>query len=74
MSVMQEFLDFIADIMQVDSSELSAETRYEEFRKWDSLMHLRLVMEVEEKYNVEIPIEDIPNIKTLNNLYQFVKI
>lgn len=70
---MQEFLSFVADIMQVDSSELSAETRYKEFNKWDSLMHMRLVMEVEEKYGVEIPIDEIPNIKTLNNLYQFVK-
>ncbi len=71
---MQEFLNFVADIMQVDSFELSAETRYKEFNKWDSIMHMRLVMEVEEKYDVEIPIDEIPNIKTLNDLYQFVKI
>ena len=74
MFIMQDFLSFVAGIMQVDVSELSEMTRYKEFKKWDSLMHMRLVMEVEEMYNVEIPIDEIPNIKTLNDLYQFVKI
>ena len=74
MFIMQDFLSFVAGIMQVDVSELSEMTRYKEFKKWDSLMHMRLVMEVEEKYDVEIPIDEIPNIKTLNDLYQFVKI
>ena len=74
MFIMQDFLSFVAGIMQVDVTELSEMTRYKEFKKWDSLMHMRLVMEVEEKYDVEIPIDEIPNIKTLNDLYQFVKI
>ena len=70
---MQEFLKFVASVMQVDESELSGETRYKEFKKWDSLMHMRLVMEIEEEYDVEIPIEEVPNIKTLQDFYQYTK-
>lgn len=70
---MQEFLEFVAGVMQVDPSELSGETRFKEFKKWDSLMHMRLVMEIEEEYDVEIPIEEVPNIKTLNDFYQYTK-
>lgn len=68
---MQDFLNFVADIMQVSPSEISGETRFKEFKKWDSLMHMRLVMEIEEEYDVEIPIEEVPNIKTLNDFYQY---
>lgn len=68
---MQEFLTFVAGIMQVDPSELSGETRFKEFKKWDSLMHMRLVMEIEEEYEVEIPIEEVPSIKTLNDFYAY---
>ena len=70
---MQEFLEFVAGVMQVDPSELSGETRFKEFKKWDSLMHMRLVMEIEEEYDVEIPIEEVPNIKTLKDFYQYTQ-
>ena len=69
---MKEFLSFIAGIFEVDASELSAETAYGEYEKWDSMMQLRLIMEVEEAYEVEIPIDEVPNIRTLGDLYQYI--
>lgn len=68
---MQAFLNFVAGVMQVSSSQLSENTRYKEFKKWDSLMHMRLVMEIEEEYEVEIPIDEVPKIKTLKDFYQY---
>ncbi len=70
---MQEFLDFIAGVMAVEPSELSENTAYGEYEKWDSLMHMRLVMEVEEEYDIEIPIDEVPEIKTLKALYEYTK-
>ena len=70
---MKEFLDFIAEIMEVDPSELSEDTAYGQFDKWDSLMHLRLVMEIEEKYGIEISINEIPSIKTLKDFYKYIE-
>ena len=70
---MQEFFDFIATVMQVDASLLSENTAYGEFEKWDSLMHLRLVMSVEEKYDTEIPIDEVAHIKTLGDLYKYTR-
>lgn len=70
---MQEFLDFIATVMHVDASQLSENTVYGEFEKWDSLMHLQLVMAVEEEYDTEIPIDEVSNIKTLGDLYKYTR-
>lgn len=70
---MQEFLNFIAGIMEVDPSELNGGTAYGQFEKWDSLMHIRMVMEVEDKYDIEIPIDEVPEIKTLEALYEYTK-
>ena len=58
--------------MKVDVSEISMETRYKD-GKWDSLMMLTLVMEMEAEYGVSIPIESLGNVKTLADLYEFVK-
>ena len=63
---MEEFLSFIADILEVDKSTLTLET-------WDSLMQLRLLGEIEAKYGVMIPMEQISTIKKLNDFYQYIK-
>ena len=70
---MEQFLKFISGIMEVDPAELSADTAYGE-GKWDSLMHMRLVMEVEEEYDTEIPIDEIPSIRTLGDLYRYTQV
>lgn len=70
---MQDFINFIAGVMEVDPSELSEDTAYGTIGKWDSLMHMRLVMEVEEEYDTEIPIDEIANIKTLRDLYRYAQ-
>lgn len=70
---MQDFIEFIASVMEVDPSELTADTAYGTIEKWDSLMHMRMVMEIEEEYDVEIPIEEIPNIKSLRDFYKYIE-
>ena len=70
---MQEFINFIAGVMDVDPATLTGDTAYGTIEKWDSLMHMRLVMEIEEAYDVEIPIDEIPNIKTLKDFYRYVE-
>lgn len=69
---MDQFLEFVADIMEVDISELSMDTPYKE-GKWDSLMMLTLVMELEAEYGASIPMEALGNVKTMADLYKFVK-
>lgn len=70
---MDDFLAFVAEILDVAPGTISLETAYETIPEWDSVMHLRLVMEISEKYGVEIPLEDVPEIKTLGAFYGYVR-
>ena len=70
---MQEFLNFIATVMNVDASQLTENTAYGEIEKWDSLMHLKLVMAIEENYDIEIPIDEVAHIKTLRDFYKYTQ-
>ena len=65
----QKFLDFVAEIMEVD--EVSMGMSYNE-GKWSSLMMLTLVMELEAEYGGSIPMENLGNVKTLADLYKLV--
>ena len=60
-----EFLDFVAEVMEED--EVSMDLSYKE-GKWDSLMMLTLVMELEAEYGVSIPMESLGNVKTLSDM------
>lgn len=66
----QKFLDFVAEIMEEDS--VTMDMPYKE-GKWGSLMMLTLVMELEAEYGVSIPMENLGNVKTLADMYAFVK-
>lgn len=70
---MQEFINFIAEILEVEPSTLTLESTQEEIETWDSLMQLRLVGEVESKYGIVIPMDEISNIKTIGGFYQFIQ-
>ena len=71
---MEEFLSFIADILEVDKNTLTLETSQDDVETWDSLMQLRLLGEIEAKYGVMIPMEQISTIKKLNDFYQYIKV
>ncbi len=66
----QKFLEFVAEIMEVE--QVTMDTAYRE-GKWDSLMMLTLVMELEAEYGVSIPMESLGHVKTLADMYAFVK-
>ena len=70
---MEEFLNFVAEVMEVEPADISMETKYKEYEKWDSLMMLTLIMEIEAEYGVSIPMEKLGDVKKMADLYDLVK-
>ena len=64
-TVPREFLELAADVFGVDVETLTPETAYGSIEAWDSVAHLRLVMETEAKFGKPIPLEAVPGLKTL---------
>ena len=67
---MEKFLELVAEVMEIE--EATMDMRYKE-GKWDSLMMLTLVMELEAEYDVSIPMESLGKVQTLADLYDYVK-
>ena len=61
----EDFIAFAASVLGVPAERLSPETACGDLPEWDSVMHLRLVMEAEAHYGVSIPLEAIPTLHTL---------
>ncbi len=61
----EAFFALAAQVFQVPRETLSLKTAYESIPQWDSVNHLRLVMETEATFGVQYPLERIPELKTL---------
>jgi len=66
------FLEFMAEVLSVPVERLSLDTAYGVLPEWDSVMHLRLVLEIGARYGVEIPVDEIAAIRTLRDFYAHV--
>ena len=67
----KKFLDYIASVFGVDPSTISMETSYGSIPQWDSLMQLCIVAGLLDEFNVDIPINEVANIKTLGDFYKY---
>jgi acyl carrier protein len=63
----EAFLSFAAGVLNVPRAALSGATAYRSHPAWDSVNHLRLVMEAERRFGVRYPLERIPELQTLED-------
>jgi len=68
----EKFLQFVADILEKNVADISMNSSYDN-GFWNSLMHIRLVAEISDEYDVDIPIDEVGNIHTLSDFYKYVE-
>jgi len=73
MATEKDFLGFVAGVLDVHPESISLDTAYESIPEWDSVMQLRLTLEISSEFDVEIPVDEIADIKTLAGFYKYVK-
>lgn len=63
----EAFIAFAAEVFGVDRRELSGNTKRGEIAAWDSVNHLRLVMEAERRFGVSYPLEAVPGLVCIDD-------
>lgn len=63
----EAFVAFAARVLKVPREKLSGAAEYGSIPEWDSVNHLRLVMEAEPRFGVRYPLESIPTLKKLDD-------
>ena len=64
--------DVIKTISAVLRVEVDENTLKTDVPVWDSLKHIQIIMELEEKYGIEIPIENVPEIDSVSALLDMI--
>ncbi len=68
-----ELRNLLADVFEVRPESISDKDTYETIKNWDSLRHLQMVMAIEQRYNLQVDSEQIPNIKSVADIVQLVE-
>ena len=63
----EAFVSFAADLLKVPRENISGRTAFGSIPEWDSVNHLRLVMEAEQRFGVHYPLERNPELKTIDD-------
>ena len=71
--MLEKMKEMVADQLNVDAAEITAETSFKDDLGADSLDLFELVMALEEEYNVEIPSEDLEKLTTVGAVIDYLK-
>lgn len=69
----EEIRRAIAEQLNVPEENITLETRFVEDLKADSLDLVELVMDLEDRYGVEIPDEQLVEVKTVGQIIEIVE-
>lgn len=71
--MLEKIKEMVAEQLNVDAAEITAETSFKEDLGADSLDLFELVMALEEEYNIEIPSEELEKITTVGAVMDYLK-
>ncbi len=64
----RRLLTLVAEVLDVPPERVSLETRAEELEEWDSLGHLRVLLAVEEEFEIAVDMDVAPELDSMNRL------
>ena len=71
--MLEKVKEIVAESLNVEESTLSEATSFKEDLGADSLDLFEMVMALEEEFEVEIPTEDLENIKTIGDVESYLQ-
>ena len=71
--MLEKMKKLIAEELNCDESEITAETNFKDDLGADSLDLFELVMALEEEYDIEIPAEELTELVTVGSVIEYLK-
>lgn len=71
--VFEKIKNILAEQLDADADEMTMETNIAKDLGADSLDVVELLMSIEDEFEVEIPDEEIENIKTIGDLTEYIQ-
>ena len=71
--MLEKMSEMIAEQLNCEAGDITAETSFKDDLGADSLDLFEMVMALEEEFEVEIPTEDLENIRTIGDVENYLQ-
>ena len=71
--IIEQVNDLLEEEFEIEKSEFAPEASMKEVLQLDSIILVDLVALVQYTYKITIPAEDLPKMKTFNDLYDYIE-
>ncbi len=68
-----EVKEILAKVLEIDIVTIFDNATQKDIAKWDSLQHLNLIVEIEDKYDISIDPEDISEMLSIDKIIEIIK-
>ena len=72
-NILEEVIEIIANVTEVDKEMIKEDSNLIKDLEIDSLDLVDLVVEFENKYNFQIPDQDVKEIQTVKDIVEYIK-
>tara|TARA_B100001971_G_scaffold215182_1_gene259197 strand:+ start:141613 stop:141846 length:234 start_codon:yes stop_codon:yes gene_type:complete len=73
MEIQEKVIKIVSDATKVDAGNIKADTNFIDDLNLDSLDMVEMMMKMEEEFGVEIPEDKTEDLKTINDVTNFLK-
>ena len=73
MNIVSDICECIETVLELTPGSVKQESSSDDIEEWDSLGNLRIVMSVEEKYNIKFLTDEIPRLNSVAKLAERVR-
>lgn len=71
--MLEKMREIISEQLGVDENNIDLNTSFKDDLDADSLDLFELIMAIEDKFNVEIPSDDVANLDTVEDVIEYLK-
>lgn len=71
--VFEKIRKILADQLEIDEESITMESDLVEDLKADSLAIVELIMDLEQEFDMEIPDEELPRVKTVKDVVTYIE-
>ena len=70
----EKLIQIISRVTKIDKKEISYESKASNFERWDSLVNVNLMIEIEKKYKVKIPASMFESLNSVKKIAKYLNI
>lgn len=69
----QNFIEKFAEAIDVEATELTAETEFRTLEEWDSVAYISVIAMMDEEYDIQIEMPIFKTLKTLGAIVDYIE-